>query len=149
MIPFAGKFLNVTNTPMISMQFLRIRFFQEFWLFPANWAVIPTAGRFWNRLSISCTTSTAHFPLWLKNPALSKGNYTAIQISYIPKTRRSSTTTVRIITLKLSRMTISESMERAKKTDQTPSSRWDCLWMLTGFPSLLTCSRGTRMNSQP
>ena len=33
-------------------------------------------------------TSTAHFPLWLKKPTLVSRNYTAIQISYIPKTRR-------------------------------------------------------------
>ena len=134
---------------MISAQFLRIRFFPESWRLPANWAVTLSARCCLNRLSMNCTTSTAHFPLWLKNPTLFRRNYTAIQTSFIPETTRFSTTTVRIITLKPSRMMISESMEKARKTGQIPSSQWDCLWMLMESPLLLMYSRETRTNRQP
>ena len=134
---------------MISAQFLRTRFFQEFCHLPASWAVTLIVRHCLNRPSMNCRTSTAHFPLWLKNPTLSRRSYTSIQTLFIRETRRFFTTTVRIITLKSSRMMISESMEKAKKAGQIPSSQWDCLWMQMVSRLLLMCSRETRMNRPP
>ena len=134
---------------MISAQFLLTRFFRESWHRPANWAVTITARRCLNRPNMTCTTSTVHFPSWLKNPALFRKSCTPIQTSCIREIRRSFTMTVRIITLKRSRMMISESMEKARKTGRIPSLQWDCLWMLMEFPLLLMCSRETRMNRRP
>lgn len=57
--------------------------FRESWHRPANWAVTITARRCLNRPNMNCTTSTVHFPSWLKNPALFRKSCTPIQTSCI------------------------------------------------------------------
>ena len=62
---------------------------------------------------------------------------------------RSFIMTARIITLKLSRKMEIKNTAKAKNTDQTRSSKWDCLWMEMGFPLLFLFFREMQTSRSP
>ena len=81
--------------------------------------------------------STGHWMYLVRNVILFSLKFTKTPTSLEKEMIRSFIMTARIITLKLNRkMEIKNTGKPSKNTDQTQSSKWDCLWMEMGFPLL-------------
>ena len=89
---------------------------------------------------------TGHWMYLVRNVILFSLKFTKTPTSLEKEMIRSFIMTARIITLKLNRKMEIKNTGKVKNTDQTQSSKWDCLWMEMGFPLLFLFFREMQTN---